>query len=219
MGNHDHIYIAPPAFDLIDFASNVFEKANPDSIYLSHFPELLARLGKYPFINQPSRRIKTEISDRVIEWKNIDSVQIFRRGILSNFWKLQGKSIDAEYGGFVRTDDPRFSLKIKLKYIKTYIPEVEILRHFDGYDHANLQGYQLDADFIDRFYRYAVGNDEIERYKLFTFKGSLDKSIHRYQTENPRYIDRSSMRLSRICKATYLFLFVDLFHWLRLRLK
>jgi hypothetical protein len=153
IGNHDHIFINFKLFDIVDYLKNTISKLNfaVDSIYLSHFPEIISRTTSYFHLNVPSKIQLNCDCGTVIKWKNFDSVQLFSTQVFLKFWSCQSYNGIKKDFGWIRSDDPRFSNKINYITIVTLIPKFEILRHFDGYGHAGLKGFELDKYFADTY--------------------------------------------------------------------
>lgn len=216
-GAHDHVYIAPNDFDLLNFL-NSSSHLNFDSLFLSHYPELLSRKFLFPHLNNPSFILKRYKQGTVISWRNFDTAQIFTVNIFCKFWHSQKFEGEINDPGWFRTDDPRFPEKINNINVKTLIPNIELMRHFDGYDHAKIYGYKLDRLFYDQFMnKVKLSKTFLMKYKLYDLL-NIKHSELLYLNDNPRFCSFRNFSFMRLIKVFNAFL-SDLKNFVRIFIK
>jgi hypothetical protein len=130
--NDDHIFI--------DFNMEILNeglellKNDPSkhkSLYYSHWPEILKMSGKYQEPILINNYIKFKLS-------LLDSIQIFNLQLLFHViveykWKTDHNRIDSVLNELARRPSEEDPLNQTI-----YVPLREIVRHFDGYDHARM---------------------------------------------------------------------------------
>lgn len=220
LGNHDHVYVADKFFDFKKYIIESFNRNinHIDSIYVSHFPEIISRKTNYFHINTPSKIVSENRFGTIICWKNFDAVQVFSVSAFLNFWCKQkydglfvGNDFNNDTKGWVRSDDPRFANRIILKKINTLIPNHEFLRHFDGYGHAGIPGFKLDKFFINNWWKMCNINRYYNILDIVDNNNRFNR-INRlkfYRQFNPRVIifDKDFFTYKNVIKLFSIFFF------------
>ena len=130
--NDDHIFI--------DFDNSVLnegiellknETNNRKSLYFSHWPEILKLSGKFEEPKLINNYVKFNMS-------LLDSIQIFNMNYLYYIfveykWKKEYIKIDSILNSLVAKPSYDNNLKQVI-----YVPLREMVRHFDAYDHVNM---------------------------------------------------------------------------------
>ena len=130
--NDDHIFIDFDMEILNEGLEHLKRETNPvKSIYISHWPELLIMSGKYQEPIKVENYVKFNLS-------LLDSIQIFNLNFLYYIfveykWKQNHIRIDSvlnELTLYPAVENPLNQI--------IYVPLRELVRHFDGYDHVNM---------------------------------------------------------------------------------
>jgi hypothetical protein len=130
--NDDHVFI-DFNLDILNEGLELLKKEKNDhkSLYFSHWPEILKYSGKYESPTLIGNFIKFNMT-------NLDSIQIFNLKYL-NFiflehkWKSNHIRIDTILDELVNFPGQENTLKQVI-----YVPLRELVRHFDGYFHVNM---------------------------------------------------------------------------------
>ena len=130
--NDDHVFIDFNMDILNDGLKLLKDEPNPrKTLYLSHWPEIIKRSGKYETPTRIGNYVKFNMS-------LLDSIQIFSMDYLyyifvEHIWKTSHIRIDSVLNELVSRPTEEDTLNQII-----YVPLRELVRHFDGYDHVRM---------------------------------------------------------------------------------
>lgn len=132
--NHDHIFIDYELDLLKRIETKLIDLSKSYeyvSCYFSHWPEILY-YGKTPPRFTRIGAVEENRDCFVTVWSNYDSVQIANKKLLRYWW------FDHEYGDIWMPRTDSIAYNVISPETACVIPYRELVRHFDGYSHNNI---------------------------------------------------------------------------------
>lgn len=132
--NDDHIYIDYNEDVLLEGLAHLESDNNRHkSIIISHWPEAIKLSGKHNNYSRVNNYVKFNLSI-------LDSIQIFNLQFLYDIfvihvWSNEHTRIDSLFSEFINVENISFTNPLSQVI---YVPLRELVRHFDGYGHVNM---------------------------------------------------------------------------------